>query len=158
MKKALFLLIMIIFSANLAVAAPKHGVQVSGSGNLGYIYYTDNYDLGLGFNLGILTDNAAAKTEKTTLGLFIRKNNKIAKDIYLGFGVSNYWTFGTIGGKNVDQSFTLSPYVILDYHVNERLVLNGGFNIVIYKSEKLAGTRIESYKYLPAFFGLTYLL
>jgi len=161
-KLSILFLVTIICSGYFAKAVKaegRHGIQFDSGSNLEYIYYGENYKYATGFSLGHKSSNATdAETQETSLGVFARHNTKLLEKTYLGMGLSTSFAFGKRSGADIGSSYSVAPYLIIDYHLSNNFVFNAGVQLIKFKQEKLSGSdRTTTYDYLPTFFSLTYL-
>jgi hypothetical protein len=154
-------LIVIIASSLLsfnAHAEGRHGVQVESGSAVGYVYYGEDYKYALGFNVSHSSNDKEASTNKSSASAFARVGSKIMDKTYLYGGLSLKGTQGKIDGSKIDYKYSVSPYMNLDYHINNNFILNAGFTIVTYDQEQFEDSpKTNSYDYLGSYFGLTYL-
>jgi len=185
MKKVLLILsILFVFAGTAYADGNRAGVQFESGGNLGLIYYGDNYGWAAGGSVGFKQEDAEIKseglewdTESTEFSIFARKNFNIADKTYLGLGVVGSWAsweesvFVYVDGSPGDvigfatdaESFSIAPYFILDYHIGKDFILNAGAHIVTF--EKIdhewggddEALERSSTSYFDPFFGITYL-
>lgn len=197
MKKFLTLISILFMFTGTAWAddGNRAGVQFDSTGNLGLIYYGDDngWAVGGGFGLSDLDMNSRVidgykNSIEYRTNFFIRKNFKIHAKTYLGLGVSTAlaWEDGELesdvlsdyGVSNIKvstNSWSVSPYLIIDHHLTKNFILNAGASIVKFKETRETfsvdytdanGEEVhandtlgkkETEEYFNPFFGLTYM-
>lgn len=205
MRRALALIsILFMFTGNAWADGNRAGVQFDSGGNLGVIYYGDDNGWAVGGGLGlsdldinkrgIPDDDGSIQAaeyrdyDEIRTNFFIRKNFKIHAKTYLGLGVTSAFAWGSEdreygsyndgGLSNVEidtTSWSVAPYLIIDHHITEHIVLNAGATLVTFKETRRTGSadytdangdevrvdetlgKVTSEEYFNPFFGMTYL-
>jgi len=188
MKKLFILsLFLFVFLGNAYAESPEGnrvGVQFQTGGNLGLVYFGKDYGWAVGAQVGFKEDETTMNafdeewdTSSQEFTVFARKNFKLRDKTYIGLGVIaswGYWDEIMVGGADgvwgevvaLDteaESFSIAPYLILDYHLSKNFMLNAGAKIVEFETIDYEWNGNDDFatkstvSYFDPFFGLTYL-
>ena len=153
--KKLLILISIMFLFTATAEAGRTGVQFGSSGTLNLIHYGEDYGWAAGVGIGYdeedndVNDDAENflgrdldwETDSFKLGLFARKNFKVQEKTYVGLGIWGQWAWGEeqisinidslpVSGVVEFDRFSISPYMLVEYHLTDHLFLSAGAEIV----------------------------
>jgi len=152
--------------------AGRTGLQFESGGNLGVVHYGDDYGWTVGGSVGfdeLSLDINGVKDEIDGDSLrwliFARKNLKIEENTYFGLGVWSSWKKkeGEFRGFEIKaDTWSIAPYFIFDYHLNEHFLLNAGVSVVTfsntdYEFEDQEIATQDEISYFSPFFSATYL-
>lgn len=185
MSKILLIICMVLlFAGNLWASGNRLGVQFSSGGDLGLIYYGEDYGWAVGGQFGFKNEegkisdfNVDWDLDSEEYTLFARKNFDIADKTRFGLGVLVTWGFwdewiviGEPGNSDVltgittkAESFKVAPYFIIDYQLNDNFILNAGAMIVSFENIDYEWEGNDEYvsvdktAFFEPFFSLTYL-
>lgn len=152
MKKSLMIIlaVLFIFSGNAYAedkwdsSGNRWGLSLNSGSKGGVIYYGKDFGWAAGVLLGAEESNidiANTDTETSELGfrLFARKNFKIHEKTFLGIGVTGGLgdvdleiPSGDRAGNYDGTSYTIAPYLLVNYHLSNHIVLSGGARIIKY--------------------------
>lgn len=176
--------VLFMLAGNAGAEGNRVGVQFESGGNLGVIYYGNNFEWAAGGSVGFREEDTEIEsmdmewdTDSTEFSVFARKNFNLADKTYLGLGVMGSWAYwddsltgfedgvtGAVTMISVEaESWSVAPYFILDYHVSKDFILNAGAKIVTFETidYEWAGddefVTTDSTSYFDPFFGITYL-
>jgi len=183
MKKFLlgFCILFLLTGNAYADHGNRLGAQFSSGGNIGLIYYGDDFEWAAGGSIGfaeehndvdddIDTDVMDWDTDSLEFSIFARKNYKVREATYIGLGISATFASGETvkaGYSGVDyDSHSISPYFIIDYHLSKHIILNAGADLVTFKhteyemnidNQDIDVGESDSIEYMSPFLSLTYL-
>jgi len=161
MKKTLLAMCVLFMFAGNALAADGNrvGAQFESGGNLGLIYYGEDFGWAAGGGVGFsdldMNDRTGGyheNSDEVSVNFFVRKNFKIHTKTYLGLGVTTSLSWGdaehdydtavetvTLKTKRDTNSWSVAPYFIIDHHLNEHFIINAGATIVKFKETRVTG-------------------
>lgn len=188
MKKFLgCILVLFLFAGNAYAEGNRLGAQFDTNGNIGVIYYGNDFGWAAGGSIGFKHENTEVDSleleqdsDTTEFGVFVRKNFKVMDKTHIGLGVTAsfaYWDqtlyrvvapaegkLGYATAINTEaESWSVAPYFLIDYHISKDFILNAGATIVKFKTIEYEWegddefVTTDSTSYMEPFMSLTYL-
>lgn len=164
-----------LLSSSIAFAdGNRFGVQFGSGMDFGGVYYGKDHLWAAGAKIGYkemetTIEGVDIDTDSLTYSIFARKNWKIKNNTYVGLGTSVAWQDAEVdvvtGGikRTVDvDEWSIAPYFIIDYRLNDDFIINAGAMIANFKfaDASLEGTHFSetnTIEYMEPFLVLTYL-
>ena len=151
-------LIVLVLATAVQASGDRWGIQYSPGSDASFIYYTKNHDAAAGFAIGGSSGSTGSNDALTDLEVFGRiKTSELSSDLYTYAGVWCYFTSGKSSGAD-RSSYSVGPYVTVDYLPQKNIVVNMSLTPLTYKSTTTAGVSSDSWQYLKTSLSVTFLM
>lgn len=114
--------------------------------SLGILRFDEFYSYGFSI-AGRLSNVDKRNINIFTPAVFLGGRYRLDKHAFFAYGIDAAGTFGKIGGKSIRDSFGVGPYLQLDYHLNNFVVLSGWINPYYYNRVKIIGSTNKTQSY-----------
>ncbi len=156
MRRFILSVLGVVLVSGLSVQAGELGIEATvGQKSLGVFLYEETY--GGGIWAGKEMNDAAAKTDTTSVGAWAELRNKIDTQLYFAYGLTGWFTSGIITGATITSSYTLAPFVSFEYYLTPHFSLNHWTNLIQYSSTKLAGVAVNTTSFMATNLGISYI-
>lgn len=158
MKKYFLIgLFLMIFGAYSAYAATdgRWGVEfVPGNASIGGMYLTSAWEAGSW--LSVINNDAAAKTELTTIGFWGGLRNKVEEGLYFVYGLDCNFSFGKTSGSKYDSNYNVGPYISLEKELTKQVSLCVWTEPIAYSYSKVENTAVTTVTYFKTLLSIQY--
>lgn len=114
--------------------------------SIGLLHFDEYYSYG--FNLaGKTSKTNNQNTQLFTPSLFAGGRYYLGCSTYFAYGIDLASKFGKQSGQNVKNNIGVGPYISLDYHMTECLVLTAWIDPYFYNYEKIGTVQSRTHSY-----------
>jgi hypothetical protein len=103
-------------------------------------------------------NNFSSQTQTYFLGAFGGGRALLSPGLYFAYGLDLGTLFGKVGGISISSSFTIAPYISIEYDLTNDLLLSLWTNPYSYTREKKCGMVFTTQRIFSTGVALSYLL
>jgi len=126
--------------------AAQIAINANAGMSLGIVRLDEFYSYGFSI-AGKLSKVNNTNSNIFTPSIFGGGRYRLDKHAFFAYGIDVVSKFGKVGGQSVKNSIGAGPYLQLDYHLNNSVVLSGWINPYFYNREKIIGITNKTQSY-----------